>query len=161
LTGEIICSVLRDLTDCGQTSVGTGAHGYWHRCDVEIADDTFIVAAPADVAAVVADEARWRQWWPDLALTVVRDRGVAGVVWAVRGPLDGEMEIWLEAVADGVVLHYLVRAQAADRHPDRLREQRTRAWKRHAHQLKDELEAGREPGRPRGAAVKEPGPAAE
>ncbi len=90
---------------------------------------------------------RWRQWWPDLTLTVVRDRGPAGLVWAVRGPLDGEMEIWLEPVADGVVLHYLVRADAADPRPDRLRERRTRAWKRHAHLLKDELEAGREPGR--------------
>ena len=128
---------------------------------VEIADDTFIVAAPADVAAVVADEGRWRQWWPDLTLTVVRDCGPAGLLWAVRGPLDGEMEIWLEPVADGVVLHYLVRAEAADPRPERLRERRTRAWKRHAHLLKDELEAGREPGRPRQAAVKERGPAAE
>lgn len=128
---------------------------------VEIADDTFIVAAPADVAAVVADEARWRQWWPDLELTVVRDRGPAGLVWAVHGPLEGEMEIWLEPVADGVVLHCLVRADTADRHPDRHREQWTRAWKRHAHLLKDQLEAGREPGQPRKAAVKERGPTAE
>ena len=116
---------------------------------VEIADDTFIVAAPLDVAAVVADPARWLLWWPDLELTVTRDRGPAGVVWAVRGPLEGEMEIWLEPVADGVVLHYLVRAVTADERPDRLRERRTRDWKRHAHRLKDELEAGREPGRPR------------
>ena len=128
---------------------------------VEIADDTFIVAAPAEVAVVVADEARWRQWWPDLTLTVVRDRGPAGLVWAVHGGLDGEMEIWLEPVADGVVLHYLVRADAPDPRPDRLRERRTRAGKRHAHLLKDELEADREPGRPRQAAVKERGPAAE
>jgi hypothetical protein len=128
---------------------------------VEIADDTFIVAAPADVAAVVADEGRWRRWWPDLTLTVVRDRGPAGLVWAVRGPLDGEMEIWLEPVADGVVLHYLVRAEAAGPRPDRQRQRRTQAWKQHVHRLKDELEAGREPGRPRQEAVKERGPAAE
>lgn len=131
---------------------------------VEIADDTFVVAAPTDVAAVVADPVRWRQWWPDLELTVTRDRGPAGLVWAVRGPLEGEMEVWLEPVADGVVLHYLVRADIQDRakrHADRLREQRTRAWKRHAHRLKDELEAGREPGRPRRTAVKEPGTGAE
>jgi hypothetical protein len=128
---------------------------------VEIADDTFIVAAPLDVAAVVADAGRWRQWWPDLELTVTRDRGSAGLVWAVRGPLEGEMEVWLEPVADGVVLHYLVRADTADPRPDRLREQRTRAWKRHAHRLKDELETGREPGRPRRTAVKERGTGAE
>jgi hypothetical protein len=128
---------------------------------VEIADDTFIVAAPTEVAAVVADEGRWREWWPDLTLTVVRDRGTAGLVWAVRGPLDGEMEIWLEPVADGVVLHYLVRADPADPRTDRVRDRRSRAWKVHAHRLKDELEGDREPGRPRQAAVKEPGPAAE
>jgi hypothetical protein len=128
---------------------------------VEIADDTFIVAEPRDVAAVVADARRWRLWWPDLDLTVTRDRGPAGVVWAVRGPLEGEMEIWLEPVADGVVLHYLVRADTADPRPDRLRERRTRDWKRHAHRLKDELEAGREPGHPRTAAVKERGTGAE
>jgi hypothetical protein len=128
---------------------------------VEIADDTFIVAAPLDLAAVVADKGRWRLWWPDLELTVVRDRGAAGFVWAVRGPLEGEMEIWLEPVADGVVLHYLVRADTADRRPDRLRERRTRDWKRHAHRLKDEMEAGREPGRPRRTAVKERATGAE
>jgi hypothetical protein len=128
---------------------------------VEIADDTFIVATPAEVAAVVADARRWRRWWPDLDLAVSRDRGIAGIVWAVRGRLDGEMEIWLEPVADGVVLHFLVRADTADARPDRLRDLRTRAWKRHAHLLKDELEAGREPGRPRREAVKEGGSAAE
>ena len=127
---------------------------------VEIADDTFIVAAPLDVAAVVADAGRWRLWWPDLELTVTRDRGPAGVVWAVHGPLEGEMEIWLEPVADGVVLHYLVRADTADPRPYRLRDRWTRGWKRHARRLKDELEAGREPGRPR-RAVKERGKGAE
>jgi hypothetical protein len=128
---------------------------------VEIADDTFIVAAPADVAMVVADPRRWRRWWPDLDLAVSRDRGPAGIVWSVHGPLEGEMEIWLEPVADGVVLHYLVRADTADPRPARLRQRRTRDWKRHAHLLKDELEAGREPGRPRREEVKEREPRAE
>ena len=115
---------------------------------VEIADDTFIVAAPDVVAAAVADVRRWDGWWPDLELVVTRDRGLQGLVWSVGGALSGTMEIWLEAVADGVVLHYLVRAEAAaDRRPDRLRERRTKDWKRQVHRLKDELEAGREPGR--------------
>jgi hypothetical protein len=139
------CSCSVTLLTPGRTPVGVAGIV----APVEIADDTFIVAAPLDVAAVVADAARWRLWWPDLELTVTRDRGPAGVVWAVRGPLEGEMEIWLEPVADGVVLHYLVRADTADQRPDRLRQRRTRDWKRHAQRLKDELEAGREPGRPR------------
>jgi hypothetical protein len=72
------------------------------------------------------------------------------------------MEIWLEPVADGVVLHYLVRAEAtAPGRADRRRDQRTLAWKQHVHRLKDELEAGREPGRGRPPAVKEDRPAAD
>jgi hypothetical protein len=117
---------------------------------VDIADDTFIVAAPGVVAAVVADRQRWRQWWPDLALDLTRDRGDAGLRWTVGGALVGSMEIWIEPVADGVVLHYLVRAEPAGRsRPERVRDRRTRDWKRHVHRLKDELEAGREPGQPR------------
>ncbi len=117
---------------------------------MDIADDTFIVAAPAIVAAVVADRQRWRQWWPDLALDVTRDRGDQGLRWTVGGALVGSMEIWVEPVADGVVLHYLVRAEPAGRDgPERVRARRTQAWKRHVHRLKDELEAGREPGHPR------------
>jgi hypothetical protein len=93
---------------------------------------------------------------------VTRDRGPEGLVWSVRGELSGDMEIWLEPVADGVVLHYLVRADpTAPGRADRRREQRTRAWKQHVHRLKDELEAGREPGRGRSAAVKEDRPAAD
>jgi hypothetical protein len=129
---------------------------------VEIADDTFIVAAPSVVAAAVADARRWRTWWPDLELVVTRDRGPEGLVWSVRGALSGAMEVWLEPVADGVVLHYLVRAgTTAPGRADRLREQRTRAWKGHVHRLKDELEAGREPGCGTPPAVKEARPAAD
>ena len=123
---------------------------------VEIADDTFIAAAPSVVASAVADVESWRRWWPDLELVVTRDRGVQGLVWSVRGPLSGTMEIWLEPVADGVVLHYLVRADpAVRRQPDRWRDRWTREWKRHAHLLKDELERGREPGYASIVAVKE------
>ena len=129
---------------------------------VEIADDTFIVAGPDVVAAAVADVRRWDGWWPDLELVVTRDRGLQGLVWSVDGALSGTMEIWLEAVSDGVVLHYLVRAEPrAARRPDRLRERRTKDWKWHAHRLKDELEAGREPGRGRPGAVKDARSAAD
>lgn len=48
---------------------------------------------------------------PDLALTVVEDRAEKGMRWAVAGPLTGTMEIWLEPVLDGVVLHYFLHAE--------------------------------------------------
>ena len=140
---------------------------------VDIVDETFIVADPATVAAVVADPASWRRWWPDLRPEVTRDRGVKGMQWAVRGAVVGSMEIWLEPYGDGVIVHYFLRADPPDgsrtglpRGAARLAGRRTVAWKRHVHALKDRLEAGREPGAPRVvaaevAAVKEPAKPAE
>jgi hypothetical protein len=46
-------------------------------------------------------------------LTVVEDRGAMGHRWTVAGALTGTMEIWLESVLDGVVLHYFVHAEPA------------------------------------------------
>lgn len=80
---------------------------------IQVADETFVAADAARVGAVVADPARWRQWWPDLHLRVVEERGAQGIRWAVAGPLTGTMEIWLEPMLDGVLLHYFVHAEPA------------------------------------------------
>lgn len=71
------------------------------------------------------------------------------------------MEIWLEPWHDGVLLHHYARLDAGPSPTgadppatgavdaaaaSRERERRVRAWKRSVHALKDELEAGREPG---------------
>ena len=111
---------------------------------LDIADDTFLVAAVAAVADVVRDPASWRAWWPDLALTVTQDRGVAGMRWTVDGSVVGSMEIWLEPVGAGTVLHWFLRADpSAARSPRRLaraRERRVRGWKAQVFALKDRLE---------------------
>ncbi len=78
---------------------------------IQIADETFVCADPAAVGAAVANQSSWRRWWPDLKLTVVEDRGPAGQRWTVTGALTGTMEVWLEAVMDGVVLHYFLHAE--------------------------------------------------
>jgi hypothetical protein len=78
---------------------------------VQIADQTYIAADPARVGAAVGDPANWRRWWPDLRLEVTEDRGPLGVRWTVQGPLTGTMEIWLEPVLDGAVLHYFLHAE--------------------------------------------------
>jgi len=78
---------------------------------IQIADETFVCAAPTDVGDAVANPASWRRWWPDLNLTVVEDRGPAGHRWTVTGALTGTMEIWLEPSFDGVILHYFVHAE--------------------------------------------------
>ncbi len=80
---------------------------------IQIADETFVAADPADVGRAVADPAAWRRWWPDLRLTVVEDRGAQGHRWTVTGALTGTMEVWLEPALDGVILHYFLHAEPA------------------------------------------------
>lgn len=80
---------------------------------VQIADETFVCADPVEVGRAVADAPSWRRWWPDLRLTVVEDRGPSGQRWTVTGALTGTMEVWLEPMMDGVLLHYFLHAEPA------------------------------------------------
>lgn len=125
---------------------------------IQVADETFVAAAPTTAGAVVNDPARWRRWFADLRLDVVEDRGDAGVRWRVHGPLEGTMEIWCEAVLDGFVLHYYLHAEAAAAWPREpaaamaaiaeANKQRRVAGKELAFEVKMLLEAGREIGGP-------------
>jgi hypothetical protein len=121
---------------------------------VDVVDETFLAVPPASVAKVFADPASWRRFWPDLRLDVYADRGDEGLRWTVRGALVGTMEVWLEPMLDGTVLHYFLRADpppGADARPARLRREKTRrqlAAKAVALDLKAELEGGRRPGLP-------------
>jgi hypothetical protein len=78
---------------------------------VQIADVTYVAASGAKVSAAIADRSSWRRWWPDLRLQVVEDRAEKGIRWAVTGALAGTMEIWLEPLMDGVLLHYFLHAE--------------------------------------------------
>jgi len=78
---------------------------------IQVADETFVAAPGTQVGAAVADRSSWRRWWPDLQLQVVEDRAEQGVRWTVGGPLTGTMEIWLEPMLDGVLLHYYLHAE--------------------------------------------------
>ncbi|MQA09418.1 MAG: polyketide cyclase / dehydrase and lipid transport [Pseudonocardiaceae bacterium] len=125
---------------------------------LDIIDETFLAVPPATVAAVFADPNSWRWYWPDLRLEVYADRGDQGLRWTVRGALVGTMEIWLEPVLDGTLLHYFLRATPADGagnpltlSPARLRreyDRRARAAKAISLRLKEILEDGRQPGCP-------------
>ncbi|HEX5118920.1 MAG TPA: polyketide cyclase / dehydrase and lipid transport [Pseudonocardiaceae bacterium] len=119
---------------------------------VDVVDETFLVAPPKVVAALFAQPATWRRYWPDLTLAVYADRGTEGLRWTVRGALVGTMEVWLEPVLDGTVLHYFLRADPPDPITPRraLRERRRRqlAAKRVALMLKAVLEDGRPAGCP-------------
>lgn len=114
---------------------------------IQIADETFVAADPAAVGRAVSDHGAWRRWFPDLALTVVEDRADKGVRWTVAGPLVGTMEIWLEPVLDGVVLHYFLHAEPAGEQPKmnlaKMTHQRRVAGKRMAFDIKNRLDASR------------------
>lgn len=111
----------------------------------------FVAADPALIGAAVADPASWRRWWPDLRLEVVEARGAAGQRWTVTGPLIGTMEIWLEPVLDGAVLHYFLHAEPsgvsavelAKMNLAKMTHQRRVAGKRMAFEVKSALEIHR------------------
>ena len=119
---------------------------------VDVIDETFLAVPPKLVAAAFADRAAWRRFWPDLAVDVYADRGDEGLRWTVRGGLVGTMEVWLEPVLDGTVLHYFLRADPPrPLRPAELRREigrRQRAAKITALDLKFALEDGRAPGCP-------------
>jgi len=131
---------------------------------LDLSDDTFIAAHPAEVAAAVHDRGQWVRWWPDLALTVSRDRGAKGVQWVVRSVAPdgaaarravswvGSMEIWLEPWGDGTIVHHYLRLDPGRRLAPtavaRTKVARVRDWKLAVHHLKDELERHRICGEP-------------
>jgi hypothetical protein len=129
---------------------------------VNVLDETFLAVSPAAVAEEFADPGTWRQFWPDLVLSVVTDRGEKGFRWTISGALVGSMEVWLEQVLDGTLLHYYLRADPSDssgrpaplppRRAATEAARRQRAAKALALALKDRLEAGRPPGEPPGRA---------
>ena len=123
---------------------------------LNVADDTFIVGDPRVVARLVNDPIRHQLWWPQLSLNVSRDRGRVGVEWTVNGVWAGQswagsMEMWLEPVLDGVVLHHYVRLDPVgrsltDKQVAALNVTYATDWKRHVFALKDAVESTRSVG---------------
>ncbi|NMO93352.1 polyketide cyclase / dehydrase and lipid transport [Actinomycetospora sp. TBRC 11914] len=97
---------------------------------LDVIDETFVLAARADVAAAFADPEAWPRLWPDLGLTVFADRGEAGIRWSVTGRWVGSAEVWCEPVVlgpasadpdggpgsggeEGTLLHWFLRVDPA------------------------------------------------
>jgi hypothetical protein len=124
---------------------------------IQVADQTFVAADPADVGRAVADPASWRRWWPDLRLDVVEDRRDKGMRWTITGALTGTMEVWLEPMLDGVILNYFLHAepagaaawQLARMNLAKTTHQRRVAGKQMAFEVKMTLERTRPVGAPR------------
>ena len=87
---------------------------------IDVVDSTWFAARPTAVAAIVAEPANWRRWWPDLDLAVDQWRGVKGVRWVVRSAggraagMSGTAEVWLEPMHEGVVAHVFLRLDPKD-----------------------------------------------
>lgn len=119
---------------------------------IQVADQTFVAAPGALVGEVLADKARWRRWWPDLQLGVREDRADKGIRWTISGAATGTMEVWLEPMLDGVILHYFMHAEPKGVEAMSVRQlmAANRAWrvagKKMSFEVKARLEAGRKAG---------------
>jgi hypothetical protein len=123
---------------------------------LDISCDDLVVADPAYVAQRLGSDTLWREWWPDLTLTPTERRGLEGVRWTVTGAAVGTAEWWLEAVRDGVVVHWYLRVDPArpqrsrkelgGRGLARIKEGYVRSYRKHLWAFKDEVEAGRAAG---------------
>ncbi|GAB4587540.1 polyketide cyclase / dehydrase and lipid transport [Nocardia sp. IFM 10818] len=119
---------------------------------IQVADQTFVAAPGSAVGELLADRARWKSWWPDLQLSVREDRADKGIRWTVSGPVNGTMEVWLEPMLDGVILHYFMHAEPQG--PERMsvrdlmaaNRARRVAGKKMSFEVKARLEAGRKAG---------------
>ncbi|MFF0817010.1 polyketide cyclase / dehydrase and lipid transport [Rhodococcus sp. NPDC003318] len=121
---------------------------------IQVADQTFIAAAPQRVAECLAVPSKWRRWWPDLRIDVREDRAEKGIRWSVGGALTGTMEIWLEPELDGTIVHYFLHAEPVGTSPAEaagpdlagMNHARRLAGKVMTFEAKRELEAGRPAG---------------
>jgi hypothetical protein len=85
---------------------------------VDVIDETFVVAPPGVVAAALKNLELWRLLFPGLELTVFMDRGDEGVRCTVTGGLVGSNEFWVEPWGDGAIVHYYLRADVTRRGSD-------------------------------------------
>lgn len=109
---------------------------------VDIVDETFVVAPPHVLAAVFTDPRNVATVWPHVTATMTLDRGELGALWAVHGLLDGEFEVWIQPWWDGAIVHHYVRATtAAD--PKAVERAHVHRWKRFVTAVKDRLEPER------------------
>lgn len=124
--------------------------------EIDVLDSTWFAARPSAVAAIVAEPANWRRWWPGLDLRLDEWRGDKGVRWFVtsvaagrNAGLSGTAEVWLEPMAEGVVAHFFLRLDpvAGRRVDPRMRDRVSRHYrvltKRAFWALADQLDPGR------------------
>lgn len=109
---------------------------------VDVVDETFIRAEPLRVRSALEVPGVLDRLWPGLDREVAQDRGAKGVRWWTGGEVTGRLEIWLEEVPGGTIVHHFVHGE---RHggPWRWETVHRRRWKCGVHDIKDRLEGRR------------------
>ena len=85
---------------------------------VDIADETYVRGEPSDLAARLCDPALLGEWFPALTFAVFMDRAEKGTRWSITGDIDGSMEVWLEPMARGALVHWFIRGEPASTRGD-------------------------------------------
>lgn len=78
---------------------------------VDLVDETYVAVAPEVLAPVLTAPGLLAEWFPRLVFDVFMDRGEKGTRWSVTGELEGSMEVWLEPMARGTLVHWFVRGE--------------------------------------------------
>lgn len=109
---------------------------------LDIHDETFVAASASTLRGRIVDEGVVDGWFPRLRRRVFMDRADKGVRWSIVGEVEGSLEVWLEEVPRGTVVHWFVRADPPDGHrAARLRARYVATLNAEMFALKDAAEA--------------------
>jgi carbon monoxide dehydrogenase subunit G len=78
---------------------------------VDLADETYVAVAPEVLAGRLADPSLLAEWFPALRFDVFMDRAEKGIRWSITGEVEGSMEVWLEPMAAGTLVHWYLRGE--------------------------------------------------
>lgn len=117
---------------------------------IDVVDETFVRAEPHVVRAALEEldeQGGLDILWRGVRRELAQDRGAKGVRWWAHGEVTGRVELWLEEVPGGTIVHHFLHGeqQLRRRGWQQLRgrgwEQRhRRRWKSGVHEIKDRLE---------------------
>ena len=88
---------------------------------MDIGDETYVAVAPRLLARRLVDPELLAEWFPRLTFEVFMDRAENGTRWSVTGEIDGSMEVWLEPMPPGTLVHWFVRGEARNSRRDTTR----------------------------------------
>lgn len=109
---------------------------------IDLIDETFVAVPPESLLGRLTADDLWAHWFPGLRREVFMDRGEKGVRWSVSGESAGSVEVWLEEVPRGTLVHWYVRTEVdSERQAARLLARYRRAVNAGMFGVKDDAEA--------------------